>query len=165
MTWQWKVNLTLTFKTMISISWGSICNILSTSSHFRCCGVSHTVVAMSLFPLCISFSLPFLVCPSRLLLPPSSWASFFPLLAESHSKPSSRAAQPIMTCDWKWISKQSTTYHLYIAANRSIGGVFPITQAQLWVATRVHREVGETALGREGDEQWRGAGERKFEEG
>lgn len=35
---------------------------------------------------------------------------------------------PIVTCDWKWISKHSTTYHLHIMANRSIGGVFPITQ-------------------------------------
>lgn len=51
----------------------------------------------------------------------------------------------IMTCDWKWIFKQSTTYHLYIVASLSIRGVFPITQAQLWVATGVHMEVGETA--------------------
>lgn len=35
---------------------------------------------------------------------------------------------PVLTCRWKWISKQSTTYHLHIMANRSIGGVFPITQ-------------------------------------
>lgn len=35
---------------------------------------------------------------------------------------------PMVTCDWKWISKHSTTYHLHIMANRSIGGVFPITQ-------------------------------------
>lgn len=33
-----------------------------------------------------------------------------------------RLLSPITSCDWKWISKQSSTYHLYIVANRSIGG-------------------------------------------
>lgn len=35
---------------------------------------------------------------------------------------------PIVSCDWKWIPKHSASYHLHITANRSIGGVFPITQ-------------------------------------
>lgn len=38
-----------------------------------------------------------------------------------------RQLSPIMTCECKWISKQSTTYHLYIMANSRFGGVFPIT--------------------------------------
>lgn len=64
------------------------------------------------FPVCSFFSFPFLGSNTQ----------------QTHHL---HLLSPIMTCDWKWISKQSTTYHLYIVANESIGGVFPITQ--LWV--------------------------------
>lgn len=101
---------------------------------------------MSVFSLSavLSFCLSFYSLPLIFFPPP-----FGSITQQTHHP---GQLSPIMTCDLKWISKQSTTYHLYIVANMSIGGVFPITQAQLWVAARVHGEVGERphARGREG---------------
>lgn len=117
--------------------------------------------SVSVFTLCSPFFLSFLLFPS-------SYIFFLPLFG-SITQQTHHPGQlsPIMTCDLKWISKQSTTYHLYIVANMSIWrGVSNNTGTTLSSHTSSRGGRRETAwTGKGGDERGREGGRRRRREG